>query len=218
MISMQDYLADPCGSLSIPYWKEKSLVLPESMKIVHERDFRPGDDPLYEDTSYEDTRYFRLKHDLADIRLPAPDGRFSLTAKADTAAFAGLINACYDDIRVTDDFIASLTRTEAFCADLWLLIAEKATGKVVGGGIADFDREAGEMILEWIQVLPAYRRRGLGRAIVNELLFKMRETADFATVSGRVDSPSSPEHLYRACGFTGGDVWHILRLRRGAPA
>ena len=36
-------------------------------------------------------------------------------------------------------------------------------------------------------------------------------TARFATVSGRVDSESHPEALYRKCGFEGQDIWHVLR-------
>lgn len=75
---------------------------------------------------------------------------------------------------------------------------------------ADFDGEAREGVLEWIQVLPQYRGRKIGRLIVGELLCRMVGKADFATVSGKVNNASKPEILYRKCGFTGNDVWHIL--------
>ncbi len=39
----------------------------------------------------------------------------------------------------------------------------------------------------------------------------MAAFADFATVSGECDNPTRPEAVYRACGFVGDDVWHILR-------
>ena len=80
----------------------------------------------------------------------------------------------------------------------------------MGCGIADFDAEAKEGVLEWIQVLPECRGRKAGQFIVNELLRRMADRAAFATVSGRVNNAASPELLYRKCGFTGDDVWHIL--------
>lgn len=49
---------------------------------------------------------------------------------------------------------------------------------------------------------------GLGRYIVFELL---KGTAQFATVSGQCNNTTNPEKLYRKRGFTGTDMWHILR-------
>ena len=46
--------------------------------------------------------------------------------------------------------------------------------------------------------------------IVNTPLSKARDTARFATVSGKTNDPSDPERLYRKCGFAGADIWHIL--------
>lgn len=64
--------------------------------------------------------------------------------------------------------------------------------------------------MEWIQVLPPFRRRGYGQAVVCELLSRAQGRARFATVSGKVNDPNAPEGLYRKCGFTGNDVWHII--------
>ena len=98
-------------------------------------------------------------------------------------------------------------------SDLWILAVDRASGAVAGCGIGEFDEEAGEGVLEWIQVLPAYRGRGIGRLIVNQLLSRMRFRAKFATVSGQIRNRTKPERLYRKCGFSGEDVWHILRRR-----
>jgi len=38
----------------------------------------------------------------------------------------------------------------------------------------------------------------------------MASMAEFATVSGKVNNATSPEILYRKCGFIGNDIWHIL--------
>ena len=42
MFALQSYLNDPCGTASLPYWKQKGIVVPDNMRIVHERDL-PAD-------------------------------------------------------------------------------------------------------------------------------------------------------------------------------
>lgn len=58
-----------------------------------------------------------------------------------------------------------------------MLLKEKISDTVVAGGIADYDREANELILEWIQVLPHYRKMGYGQLVVKSLLLKMQDIA-----------------------------------------
>ena len=60
--------------------------------------------------------------------------------------------------------------------------------------------------------LRQYRRRGVAKALICDVLRRM--DADFATVSGDRENASKPEELYRSCGFTGKDVWHILPSNR----
>lgn len=93
------------------------------------------------------------------------------------------------------------------------MVKEKASSEYVGCGIADFDTETRELILEWIQVLPQHRGKKIGQLIVTELLYRMKDIADFGTVSGKVDNLTNPEALYRKCGFSGDDVWHILHKK-----
>lgn len=95
----------------------------------------------------------------------------------------------------------------------WQLRITKQTDEVVATGIAELDKEVGEGVLEWIQVSEQYRGYGLGKYVVLELLWRMKENATFATVSGQCNNPTNPEALYRKCGFTGSDVWHVLRKR-----
>ena len=73
------------------------------------------------------------------------------------------------------------------------------------------DSEIKEGILEWIQVSPEYRGVGLGKFIVNELLWRMKDKAEFVTVSGKADNPTNPRNLYIACGFSGEEIWHVMR-------
>ena len=124
--------------------------------------------------------------------------------------YAAHINRCYEDIGVTESELQQFTNRTVYDATLWIAAKDSRTGAVAATGIADLDREIREGILEWIQVSPEYRGCGLGRWLVCELLRRMQGRADFATVSGRCGNPTNPEQLYRACGFTGRDVWHIL--------
>ena len=60
-------------------------------------------------------------------------------------------------------------------------------------------------------MLPEYRGHGIAAALTARALEAMGGFADFATVSGQCENPTRPERVYRACGFQGDDVWHILR-------
>ncbi len=200
------YKANPCGTLSIPYWKNKSIEIPQNMRIVHEKDFSKS-----EYREYKDEPYFRLFHPLEEIQTVECDDIVIITAKQeDIPRLVDVINQSYTDLSVTYEQLIGYTQTEVYHPELWIMAVNKADSSVVGCGIADVDRELKEGILEWIQVIPAYRGKKIGQLIVNELLKRMSGIADFATVSGKVNNQTSPEMLYRKCGFVGDDVWHIL--------
>lgn len=205
---LQKYLENPCKTLSIPYWKDKNIEIPSNMKIVHHKNF---DNKYLND--YQDEKYFRLIHHLDNIQNNSSmDFSVKTAANKDISLFVEIINKSYSDLSVSYEQILSYRKTEVYDKNLWILVYKDQTNDVVGCGIADFDSNAREGILEWIQVLPEYRGKGIGKLIVNELLSRMA-TADFATVSGKVDNPTNPEKLYRSCGFVGNDIWHILTKR-----
>ena len=209
MITLTEYLNNPCGTLSIPYWKAKNITIPPEMKILHDKDFTV--DIL---SDYTDEKYFRLFHNLNGISKITSDVFEIITAtRRDIKAIVEIINDSYTDISVNKELIKSYTKTPVYNEELWVMVKENVTSKYVGCGIADFDTEAKELILEWIQVLPQYRGKKIGQLIVTELLFRMIDVADFATVSGKVDNMTNPEALYRKCGFVGNDVWHILHRK-----
>lgn len=205
MISKDEYLMNPCKTASIPYWKVKSIAIPDSMKILHQDDF---DEIEYR--QYIDEPYFRLSHNLHGLSAPMLPQGYSL-CKATLADFAVHINSCYDGIGITEAELRSYTTRSVYDAALWLAVKDDQTGNVVATGIAELDREIGEGVLEWIQVSKSHRGNGLGSYIVSELLWRMNRNAKFATVSGQCHNSTNPEKLYRKCGFTGSDVWHILR-------
>ena len=209
MMTLQEYLKAPCSAFSIPYWKAKRIQIPENMQIIHDKAFVAA---FY--TDYEDEEYFRLSADLRNNAPVKVDGfTIKTAALEDLPLMASIINRSYTDLQVSEQQLIGYTRTPVYAPDLWLLIREESTGNYVGCGIADLDREAGELILEWIQILPEYRGRKLGQMLVTGLLEQGKNRASFATVSGKCDNPTNPERLYRKCGFSGDDVWHILRKR-----
>lgn len=105
------------------------------------------------------------------------------------------------------------TQTPVYAPALWVWIADEAAHPLALG-IADADRDLGEGILEWVQVHPAARSRGLGMALVSELLRRMQQLhLSYATVSGDADNPDKPETLYRRCRFAGEDVWVVGRSK-----
>lgn len=204
-ITKEDYLRNPCRASSIPYWKAKSISLPAGMKILHHDNYNESDC-----RQYTDAPYFRLIHDLKGLSQPVLPQGYSL-CKASLRDFAAHINRCYTNIGISEAELQDYTTRPVYDSSLWLAVMDQKTGDIAATGIAELDPEIGEGVLEWIQVSQEHRSRGLGKYIVSELLWRMQNTAAFATVSGQCDNPDNPQRLYRRCGFTGSDLWHILR-------
>lgn len=198
-------MRDPCGSASVPYWKVKSIVVPEGMMIVHSSAYQQD---AY--GGYVDEPYFRFFHNLQNLTKPSLPTGFSV-CEATLSDFAAHINRCYTGIGITETELRSYTERATYNKSLWLAVQDNQTGKIVATAIGELDTDIGEGVLEWVQVSKDYRGQRLGSYLVSELLWRMKYLADFATVSGQCNNPSHPESLYRKCGFTGNDVWHILR-------
>lgn len=206
MIFIEAYIKAPCKVSSIPYWKAKGLTIPSNMKLVHSDEF---DEKLLD--HYSDRRFFRLIHDLSRIpQLTVPEMKLDVIPSNRTKELADMINRSYahSGIRMSEEEVRSLTATRVYCPELW--IGAVLDEKLVGSILCDFDREVGEAIIEWLQVLPEFRGRGIASALVCKALKIMSGFADFATVSGECDNRTNPERVYRTCGFEGSDVWHIL--------
>lgn len=205
-MELAEYLQNPCAMLSIPWWKQRRMTVPPHITILHHRDFTPE-----AAEGCLNQVYFRLCHDLRTIPDHHPAGfRLEESTPQDAALIAAIINRSYPDIRVTQAQIRAMEDSPAFCPSLWVLVREEATGNAAGCAMGEFDPESGEMSIEWVQVLPRFRRRGLGQALVSAMLRRAPAGSRFATVSGQANNPANPEGLYRRCGFTGSDYWHIL--------
>lgn len=199
-----DYKRDPCGASSLPFWKTNSISIPPSMMIVRDDRFTDSTD------SCCDTPYFKLVHQLHGVTsFMLPPG-FSLVS-ADESSYAAHISRCYEKERVSADELTRYKDRPVYDPDLWIALKDNHIGEIAATGIAELDQSIREGVLEWIQVSPEYRRRGLGRFLVNELLFRMKGKADFVTVSGRMDHQTNPFALYRSCGFQDPVIWHVIQ-------
>jgi GNAT superfamily N-acetyltransferase len=206
-------------SILLVNWMKSSASCPApglfpaapGMLMLHEADLRA----LPVDRFPARTAYFRLLHRPAGrgVTVTPPPG-FSLRSAEPGREFrqvAELIGRCYADLHPTDDEVQGWTRHPVFDPALWIWIVDDEKGLPAGLGIAEFDREVREGSLEWIQMLPGYQGRGLGKCLVRELLARLEGRADFTTVSGEVVNATHPEALYRSCGFSGEDVWWLCR-------
>ncbi len=203
-MTVHEYLANPCGVSSLPYWKAKGISTPDGMLILHDSRFEKS--ILKE---YRDEPYFRLLHTLEYVpNAPLPGEVSFCTPTADD--LSRHINNCYEDLSLSPEELLAYTRHSVYAPDLWIGIKDNVADELVATGIAELDPAMGEGILEWIQVSEEYRGQGLGTCIVTELLRRMKGRATFVTVSGQVRNNANPEALYRKCGFTGNDIWHIL--------
>ena len=171
----KEYLKNPCGMLSIPYWKAEMLTVPDSIRTIHCRDWK-GQYSNYQ-------RFFRIKHDL--------DGLDPITFDYDTISIdfqAGqlseMINACYrhENIAVTEEDVLNWKTHKTFREELCIYI-NADNGKMAASGIAEYDENCREGIIEWVQVLPEYRNNGLGKRIITVLLSRLKDLgADFVCI------------------------------------
>lgn len=199
------YLVNPCKASSLPFWKTNLIKIPDNMKIVLEEEKMD-----LVDRDYVDERYFKLIHHMKNIEKPMLDSKYELVC-CEVSEYAKHIADCYDDVGISAGELLKYQNHAVYDQDLWIAVRACGQNKIVASGIAELDAEIKEGILEWIQVSPEYRGNGLGKFVVNELLWRMKDKAEFVTVSGKADNPTNPRDLYMSCGFSCEEIWHVMR-------
>jgi GNAT superfamily N-acetyltransferase len=157
--------------------------------------------------------YYRLiRRGDAEATATLPDGyRFAGVVESPEEVQAVITHLEQNDPSGELAAFGDWLNSPVFTADLWLWVVSEATEQPVGLGIGEIDPEHREAVIRWVQVLPDVQRQGLGRASVHELLRRIADRADFTTVSGPVEDRNNPGAFFRRCGFTGDDVWWVLR-------
>jgi GNAT superfamily N-acetyltransferase len=156
--------------------------------------------------------YFRLIFD-GEPHCMIPPGYVLQPADPNSQAdqIASFINRCYVDKNLTAETVQGWTEHPVFDPRLWIWMVNR-DGTPAALGIGELDVTIGEGALEWVQVLPSQRRRGLGQAVAGTLLQRLQGRALFITVAGRANDVTRAEALYRRCGFRGDDVWWLLHV------
>lgn len=202
-MTAEEYRKDPCRASSLPFWKTEGLRLPATLRVLREDAFSAAD------CVGADEPYFKLIRGPEPPAVPRLPARF-VSGAAEPEELARHIAFCYERERVSAAELRACRERPVYDPSLWLAVRERESGRIAASGIAELDPRIGEGVLEWIQVSPDFRREGLGRFVVGELLRRMRGRAAFVTVSGRA-GPDGPMGFYLACGFRDPVIWHVVR-------
>jgi ribosomal protein S18 acetylase RimI-like enzyme len=130
-------------------------------------------------------------HDLPEAPLPA-----GIEWRAAGRAETGSILAQLSDIlRDVDEEYAD---SENCDPSLWCV--GWAGDKIAGIAIHHIEDAAART--PWLAVMPGFRRRGIGKALLVEGLRRMRERgAGRAIIFTNLDNPDRPVNLYEAVGY-----------------
>lgn len=222
------YQQDPTHTLPIPYWKHKQTSVREDMVIVSDEKFN---EVLYRE--FIDTKYYRLEHDLLNLKLGKIGSHYSFSTYKtnDTFNIYNLIKECYKEDELQFEKIERLVKDETFnnllCVflycDKYYMIEKNIVNinkigprkekklKPIGMIMANFDEETKEASIEYLCIIEKYRKKGLGKLLIQEILLRISNIAEFATVTYPIESEYNLDNLFRSCGFTGDAVWHVLK-------
>jgi GNAT superfamily N-acetyltransferase len=130
--------------------------------------------------------------------------QFNFAREGDYGFAAKMLNRCYETDQHSAAELAGWCRLPVFDESLWLWVKSRASKVAVGLGISTYQACIRECNLDWIQVLPEYQGRGLGRLLVSETIRRAISKSDILRVTGMADG------FYRKCGFVGTESWYIL--------
>lgn len=136
----------------------------------------------------------------------------------DVAAAVALMNAAYPSLRhlATAGKLQAMMAAKHFFPQGWFFLRHSATGERVGLTICGHCSQMREGFIEWTEILPRFRHRGLGALLVKEAINRLAERSDFLTASGSLDAPFAMGDLYMSCGFEHLRQWSILGSAQGA--
>jgi len=207
------------GTLHL-YWNQKRTLFGDvwgkdqsfNLVLIHQDYIHAV--PLEE--FYNHQKFFRLQYQGTSVEeVDLPVGLQFTSVDFDNEQeyqqAADLIAACYPKLNPGPSEINEWRNHPVFAPKLWFWIVDQRDKRPAALAIGELDPAVPEASLEWIQVHPDYQGIGLGGCLVSEMIRRVQDDVTLITVSGRIDEPDSPEEFYRRYGFTGDDVWWILR-------
>ena len=172
---------------------------------------------LFEDLGLEPVRYWivmarSLNGDLPQVQLPAgirlrtfdPDRDVETVWRVDNTAFRDHWNATDSTLEEFQHWLEK----PCIRAELWFLAEDEASGEVVGLGLnvidPDYMAQTGrqEGYVDTIAVLRAYRRRGLGTALLAQSLQALRQAGmEAAALDADAENLTGATRIYERMGF-----------------
>lgn len=188
---------------ALPYWLECRSDDDDTPSLAAARGFTLTED-----------RYVGLERALDGLAVPAPPPPGfclrQLSGRAEAAAYADLHRAAFGSAAMTGEWRARTTQMPQYRADLDL-VAVADDGRLAGFVVGWLDRARGVGQVEPLGVHPEFARRGIGAALLGELLARFRNLgASVAQVEAEDDNHAAigayqragfqPAHAVRAYG------------------
>lgn len=165
---------------------------------------------------FDHTPYYRLIHRHSTPPQHIQSTGFALKTinpKDEAGLIHEFVTHCFFESDISAETMLGWADHPVFDPELWLLLLDKKNDIPIGLGIAECDTEVREGTVLWVQILEEYRGHGFGKWLCSELLNRLKLRADFSTVCGQLHNETRPDILYRKAGFSGHDVWWILRRK-----
>ena len=144
--------------------------------------------------------YFRLIHNLKSSpshNLPIGFEFKDVNISTEIILVINLLSQCYPGSEFSEEYVLKWTDHPTFDQIGWFWVIESIKELPVALCITEFDSNIKEASIEWVQVLPEYRGKGIAKARVTESIKRYKSRAEFLTVSGETNNPTNPEILYR---------------------
>jgi GNAT superfamily N-acetyltransferase len=175
------------------------LVLHEDFHILIAESLKAANVQKIYPLIYDSTFSYRIN--LSEDFLIAD---FDFNKEQEFLAAAELLNRCYPNHNYDAEGIFGWRDQPVFDDSLWIWVRTRGSNESVGLGISTYQESINETYLDWIQVLPQFQRKGIGKILVGEIINRAIEKSNIIRVTGKVDG------FYEKCGFGGTERWCLI--------
>lgn len=147
-----------------------------------------------------------------EVNLPRDFSFVSLDPERDAGRVTDIIHRAYPSLRrlVTAEQLQAMAKLAFYQPEHWFFLRHDGSGETVGVALGGFCSEMEEGFIDWVEVVPRFRGRGLGRCLILESIRHLCGSSRFITWTGSLDAPFVVGDLYKHCGFTRTRQWTVL--------